>query len=185
MKSFTPVASPPVTRPTLNSLVDTNVLVYRHDPRDQDKQRRATELIESGIGSQSLCIAHQSVLEFVSVLSRPRKSLGDRPLLSLSDALLEAESLMRQLTVLFPSRAVVHTAMRGTTLYGLPWFDAQIWAIAEVHGLDQILSEDFQHGRHYGAVRVVNPFVQGLGVQELPAMYATRPVRIDSPGADP
>lgn len=86
------------------SLVDTNVLVYRFDPRDPAKQRRAT-------------------------------------------------------------------AMRGTAAYGLAWFDAQIWAVAEVYGLGELLSEDFQHGRHYGGVRAVNPFVEPGGVHELPALY--------------
>ena len=166
-------------------LVDTNVLVYRFDPRDRVKQARATDLLWAGIGSQSLCIAHQSILEFVSVVSKRRPSLGDRPLLSLAEALLEAESLMRQFTVLYPSADVLHTAMRGTTLYGLPCFDAQIWATADVFGLEEILSEDFQHGRHYGRVRVMNPFLQGAGVQELPALHDSGPKRIDSPRAAP
>lgn len=157
------------------SLVDTNVLVYRHDPRERSKQLRATELLEAGIGSDSLCIAHQSILEFVSVVSRPSPALADRSLMSLGEALLEAESLMRQFTVLFPSPDVLHTAIRGTMLYGLPWFDAQIWAMAEVNGLEEILSEDFQHGRHYGRVRVVNPFLRGPGVEELPALYGPGP----------
>jgi predicted nucleic acid-binding protein len=40
-------------------------------------------------------------------------------------------------------------------------------------GLDELLSEDFQHGRHYGSVRAVNPFWMASGrVSELPPMYA-------------
>jgi predicted nucleic acid-binding protein len=73
--------------------------------------------------------------------------------------------------VLYPTRDVLVTAMRGAAIYGLPWFDAQIWAIAEVHGLPEILSEDFQHGRHYGRVRAMNPFLMGTRVHELPALY--------------
>jgi predicted nucleic acid-binding protein len=41
----------------------------------------------------------------------------------------------------------------------LSWFDAHIWAYAEFYGLPEILSEDFQHGRLYGTVRSVNPFL--------------------------
>ena len=34
------------------------------------------------------------------------------------------------------------------------------------------LSEDFQHGRHYGGVRAVNPFLpKGNRLHELPALY--------------
>lgn len=44
-------------------------------------------------------------------------------------------------------------------MYGLSWFDAHLWAYAEYFGLDTLLSEDFQAGRIYGSVRIVDPFV--------------------------
>jgi hypothetical protein len=40
----------------------------------------------------------------------------------------------------------------------LPWFDAHLYA--EHYGLHEILSEDFEHGRRYGTVRIKNPFVE-------------------------
>ena len=153
------------------SLVDTNILVYRVDPRDPAKQRRATALLEAGIADRSLILAHQSVVEFVAATSRPLRGKGNPPLLPIAEALLEAEELMAQFDVLYPTRDVLVTALRGAAAYGLPWFDAQIRAIAEVNGLPEILSEDFQHGRHYGRVRVVNPFLAGTRVHELPALY--------------
>jgi predicted nucleic acid-binding protein len=33
-----------------------------------------------------------------------------------------------------------------------------MWAYAEHYGLPELLTEDLQHDRLYGAVRVVNPF---------------------------
>jgi len=153
------------------SLVDTNVLVYRFDPRDPLKQRRATELLEAGIAAQSLVVAHQSIVEFVAAVTRPQRPPGGAALMPLAQAVIEAEELMTQFDVLYPSRDVLVTAMRGTATYGLPWFDAQIWAVAEVHGLRELLSEDFQHGRYYGRVRMVNPFLEPGGVHELPALY--------------
>jgi predicted nucleic acid-binding protein len=42
--------------------------------------------------------------------------------------------------------------------YKLSWFDAHLWAYADERGLDPIWSEDFEHGRLYGRVRVENPF---------------------------
>lgn len=153
-------------------LVDTNILVYRVDPRDPVKQQRATRSLESGIAAESLCVSYQSIVEFVAATTRPLKALGGRALLPQRDALLEAEGLMRQTTVLYPSADVLTTGMRGMTMYGLSWFDALIWAAAEVHGVDELLSEDFQHGRHYGRVRAVNPLLDTQGVHELPALYA-------------
>lgn len=155
-------------------LVDTNILVYRVDPRDPVKQQRATWLIERGIAAESLCVSYQSIVEFVAATTRPLPGLGGRAMLPRQDALLEAESLMRQLAVLYPTPEVLTTGMRGMTMYGLAWFDALIWAAAEVHGVDELLSEDFQHGRHYGRVRAVNPLFDAEGVHELPALYTSR-----------
>ena len=152
-------------------LVDTNVLVYRFDPRDPLKQRRATELLEAGLQDRTLRLAHQSIVEFVAVTTRPLENLGGRTLMTVDEALFEAENLLRQWDVIYPTREVLSTAMRGMTHYRLPWFDAQIWAIAEVFGLRELLSEDFEHGRHYGRVREVDPFLAIPGVHELPAMY--------------
>ncbi len=154
------------------SLVDTNVLVYRFDPRDPGKQRTATKLLEDGIAAQSLVLSHQSIVELIAALTRPQRSLRGQTLMSLAEAMIEAEEMMAQFPVLYPTKQLLVTAMRGTAAYGLPWFDAQIWACAEVNGLPEILSEDFQHGRHYGSVRAVNPFASpGTGVHELPALY--------------
>lgn len=155
------------------SLVDTNVLVYRVDPRDPLKQQVAIEILREGLCADRLCIAHQSVLEFVAAVTRPQADLEGAPLLERVDALLEAEALLAEFPVLYPNRETLRTAIRGAATYGLHWFDAQLWACAEVNGLAEILSEDFQHGRHYGSVRVVNPFWVASGrVSELPAMYA-------------
>ena len=38
------------------------------------------------------------------------------------------------------------------------YWDALILAAAEINGCRWLLSEDFQHGRKYGTVQVVNPF---------------------------
>ena len=65
---------------------------------------------------------------------------------------------MAQFPVIYPDDAVLRTALRGAAAYGLSWFDAHMWAYAEVHGLEELVSEDFQHGRLYGTVTANNPF---------------------------
>ena len=42
--------------------------------------------------------------------------------------------------------------------YGTPWWDALVVAAAWETGCAYILSEDFQPGKKFGHVRVVNPF---------------------------
>ena len=139
------------------ALADTNLIVYRFDPRFPAKRRIATDLLASGLPNGSLRIAHQSIVEFVSASTKPQQ--GREPLLTMSEAIHEAEQLMATSAVIHPTDAVLRTAFRGAAVYRLSWFDAHLWAYAECNGLDEIWSEDFQHGRLYGTVRAVNPFV--------------------------
>jgi len=140
----------------MTALVDTNVLVYRFDPRFPAKQSAASELLRAGIADDSVRIAHQAVVEFMAAVSRPIDEAA--PLLDSADARREAEELLSQFEVLYPNAEVVRTALRGMAAYGLSWFDAHMWAYAEVFGLGELVSEDFQAGRLYGSVLVVNPF---------------------------
>lgn len=139
------------------ALVDTNILVYRFDPRFPDKQRVATDLLRDGIEHGTLRLPHQAVVEFVAVVTRPLA--GNEPLLDWAEATREAEEMLVQFDVLYPSEEIVRLALRGVAAYQLSWFDAHLWAYAEHYGHSELFSEDFQHDRTYGTVRVVNPFV--------------------------
>ena len=139
------------------SLIDTNVLVYRFDPRFPEKQAVAIRLLREGLRTDSVRIPHQAVLEFVAVVTRVR--IGTEPLLGEADARRETEELLDQFRILYPNAAVVRTALRGEAAYQLPLFDAHLWAYAECHGLAELISEDFEHGRLYGSVRARNPFL--------------------------
>jgi predicted nucleic acid-binding protein len=154
------------------SLIDTNVLVYRVDPRFPEKQRIARDLLRTGLAEETVALPHQAILEFVAVATRPRRDLNGASLLTPPQAFQEADELLRQFPVLYPDEEVLSTALRGAAAYRLSLFDAHLWAYAEVNGLPEILSEDFAHGRHYGAVRVTNPFLPTANsIHELPPMY--------------
>lgn len=139
------------------ALVDTNVLVYLFDPSEPTKQHAAAELLDQGLQLDSLRLAHQTVVEFIATVTRPRQ--GGKPLMSRSAALREAEELLTQFVILYPNEALVRTALRGAAAYQLSWYDAHMWAYAEYYGLSELYSEDFQHDRLYGTVRAVNPFL--------------------------
>jgi predicted nucleic acid-binding protein len=139
------------------SLVDTNILVYRFDWRFPEKQRIATQVLRVGIAEGSAFVPHQAIVEFVAVAGRSLE--GIEPLLDAAEARREAEELLSQFDVLYPDQELVRIALRGAAAYQLSWFDAHMWAYAERFGLAQLLSEDFEHGRLYGTVEVVNPFL--------------------------
>lgn len=138
------------------ALVDTNVLVYRFDDRFPEKRRIATDLLRRGIANDSIRIPHQAIVEFVAAVTRP---IRGHCILSLPMALREAEELFAQFTVLYPNEGMVRQAIRGCAAYQLSWFDAHIWSYAEYYGLQEVFTEDLQHDRMYGTVRIVNPFV--------------------------
>ena len=139
------------------ALVDTSVLVYVFDPADRRKQRIASQLLERGLREDTFRVPHQAVVEFVATVTRPRGS--GPPLLSKAAAYREAEEILAQFVILYPNEVLVRTALRGAAAYQLSWYDAHMWAYAEHYGLTELLSEDFEHGRLYGSVRAVNPFL--------------------------
>jgi predicted nucleic acid-binding protein len=140
------------------SLVDTNILVYRCDASDPAKQAAARELLRKGTAKDELRIPHQALVEFVNAVTKARA--GGRSLLPREEAWRQAEDLLHEFPVLYPNESVFRTALLGMAGYRLPWYDAHLWAYAEHFGLPEILSEDFEHGRRYGTVRVRNPFVE-------------------------
>lgn len=143
------------------SLVDTNILVYRCDPIDPEKRAKASDLLREGAAANELYLPHQALIEFVNAVTKPRAR--GRSLLSAEETWRQAEDLLNEFPVLYPNEKVFRTAMLGMAAYKLPWYDAHLWAYAEHYGLSELLSEDFEHGRRYGSVRVRNPFL-GAGI---------------------
>jgi len=137
-------------------LVDTNVLVYRFDARFPAKQKRATALLRQGILDESLVVPHQALVEFVAVVTRP--IIAGKPLLEIEDAHREVEDMLAQFPIIYPTENTLRTALRGAALYQMSWFDAHLWAYADEHQLDTLWSEDFEHGRLYGRVKIIDPF---------------------------
>lgn len=142
----------------MRTLLDTNVLVYRFDPRDVRKQAVATHLLRMELAANRAHLTHQNLLEFMAAVTRP-SGPGGRPLLEPAEAAWEVEELLRQFPVLYPEEGILRLAVRGWRTYGFSWFNAHLWSYAEWHGIDTLYSEDFQHDRLYGTVRVCNPFL--------------------------
>jgi predicted nucleic acid-binding protein len=151
------------------ALVDTNILVYRFDPRFPLKQERATELLRQGMVDRSIVLPYQSLVEFVAATTRPVAGKAKASLLSEEEAHREVDEMVAQFPVVYPTENTLRTALRGASLYKMSWFDALIWAYADEHGLDPLWSEDFQDGRLYGRVQVQNPF--RLAVHEPATRY--------------
>jgi predicted nucleic acid-binding protein len=104
-------------------LVDTNVLVYRHDPRFPAKQKAARDLLRRGVESGEARLPHQAVVELVAATTRPAHPDGS-PRLAPAEAREQAERLLAEVDVIYPDEGLVRLALRGAAAYGLSWFDA-------------------------------------------------------------
>jgi len=132
--------------------VDTNVLVYLFDVSAPLKQQRARSLVEAEVAGPSLVISTQVLQEFyVSVTRKLAKPLSP----------IEAEKAAHNLAALHVIELdtdVVLAAIRRSREQKLSLWDALIVEAALEGGCRVVLSEDLQHGRQFGPLRIENPF---------------------------
>jgi predicted nucleic acid-binding protein len=130
----------------VTAFFDTNVLVYTitADPRGGVARGR---LSDGGV------ISAQVLNEFVRVA---RKKLRlDWPIIEA--ALAELRALVDDVkpVALSTHEFAISLARRD----GLDIYDALILAAAIEAGCETLYSEDFQHGRRFGELTIVNPFL--------------------------
>ncbi len=135
--------------------VDTNVLLYSVDPSDSAKQARAWDwlecLWESGLGSLSWQVLHEF---YANALAKLRVS---RP---------EARGIVKGYSYWASTETtigMVERAWHWMDRAQLAYWDSLIVAAAERAGCGYLLSEDFQTGRRFGPLTVVNPFLHEPG----------------------
>jgi predicted nucleic acid-binding protein len=134
-------------------LVDTNVLVYAHDPRDRRKQERALEVFDRLIPDGHAVLSVQCLTEFFQAV---RRKIPEP--LSPQEALAQVERFIRSCQVFDLTPMTVIDGCRGSDSYSLSLWDALIWATARLNQVSFVLSEDFQDGLLLEGVRFLNPF---------------------------
>jgi predicted nucleic acid-binding protein len=131
---------------------DTNVLVYLFDADSPDKQARAREVLQASLERGVAVVSTQVLQEFFVTVTRKLA----RPLLP-----AEAESALRrlmELPVVQVDPDLILTAAVSARRDRISFWDALVLATASAADCGEVLSEDLQHGRSFGRVRVVNPF---------------------------
>lgn len=136
-------------------LVDTNVLVYAYDPTDSSKRSRATAILEQLGGSKRGAVSPQVLGEFFVTVTRKIPSP-----LTLEQAERSVTNYMRSWQMCALNGWTVLEAIQGVHRYRMSYWDALIWATAELNQIPVVLSEDFNDGSLLGGVRFVNPFAQ-------------------------
>ncbi len=135
---------------TVDSFLDTNILVYAAAGRgvEDRKRRRALDLISSerfGLSAQVLQEFYVTVTRKIQVPMTPTAAV---------DWIEQFEA--------FPCLAIdpslVKLAIEASERWQLSYWDGAIIAAAEALGARIVYSEDLSHGRQYGPVRVCDPF---------------------------
>lgn len=138
-------------------LVDSNVIVYPLDRRDPWKQARAREVLRRLEGTGSGALPAQALAELANVALR--KLIPPVPPRLV---LQQVESLTGAFPVHPLTAGVVREALRGVARWRLSYYDAQVWAVARIHSIAVVLSEDFTSGSTVDGVGFLNPFDPGL-----------------------
>ena len=138
-------------------LIDTNILVYAHDPRDYDKQRRALFVLDNLVRSERAVLSVQCLSEFFAVATRrlPEPMTAE-------EALAQVERFVRACRILDLTTQAALEGCRGVAQHGLSIWDALIWAVAKLNQVPYILTEDAEHGRFLEGVYFLNPFASAF-----------------------
>jgi predicted nucleic acid-binding protein len=130
--------------------VDTNVLVYAHDPEMGSKQSVAIELMarlaDSGAGAVSI----QVLIEFYSAATK-KLHMGIEEVVGVVQNL-------RLWTIHRPDHADILRAAALQRQFQISWFDSLILNSALELGCSTLWTEDFNHGQRYSSLTVRNPF---------------------------
>lgn len=132
------------------NVVDTNILIYIHDPRDKRKQTLAGQLVASLIDGVLLW---QVACEFVAA-SRKLAPFGFTP----EQAWREVRRLRSLWTTKLPSWEMMEHAEELLTNYKLSFWDAMIVAACLESGATRLYSEDFDNSAAATGLEIVNPF---------------------------
>jgi predicted nucleic acid-binding protein len=134
--------------------LDTNIFVYSFDQSAPQKAARAEQLIRTALASQQGVISYQVVQEFLNVaLKRFAQPMHA------ADATLYLGTVFRPMLRVHSSAALFAQALGLHGEHGLSWYDALIVAAALEAGCTRLYSEDLQHGRRFGGLRIENPFL--------------------------
>jgi len=134
------------------TFVDTNVLAYAHDKSETRRQPIARALLDSLWTSRTGLLSTQILQEFYVVATRK----FDPPM---------SRRAAREIVALYGTWPVVQvdvvlilTASQLEERHRLSFWDALVIEAARVGGAARLVTEDLQHGRRIGGVRIEDPF---------------------------
>jgi predicted nucleic acid-binding protein len=130
--------------------IDTNVLLYAHDKSDPVKRAQARKWLASLWEGSRGAVSWQVLQEFY--FNALRKFAVP------ADAARDLVKLMAQWNPPDVTITLIERAWYWTDQAQVPFWDAMIVAAAERMRCRYLLTEDFQIGRQFDFITVLNPF---------------------------
>jgi predicted nucleic acid-binding protein len=136
--------------------VDTNILIYAHNPRAGQKHERARRLIEH-LWSTGEGVLSTQILQELCINLR-RKVAHALP----TDEIrrLVRDYLSWEIVVNTPDSVI--EALEIEAHYKISFWDALVMQAAETSGAAVLYSEDLATGQSYGTIKVVNPLTDSF-----------------------
>ncbi len=134
--------------------LDSNILLYGFDPAEPRKQRIARMLVDGAVHEGRGVISSQVCQEFCNVMLH--KLAVPVPARDLEDYL---ESSIYPLIRVLPSPRLFAEALAIHQQTQYRFYDSLIVAAALESGVPTLYSEDLQHDRAIGNLRILNPFL--------------------------
>ncbi len=134
--------------------VDTNVLLYAHDPRDPNKRAAASTWLSHCWATRTGRISTQVLNELYVNLRKAAPTM----------ALPAARALVLRYRSWQPWPVDDVTVDRAWALqdrFQFSYWDALMVAAAQQQGCAMVLTEDLQHGLRVDQLRIVSPFLAG------------------------
>ncbi|HOX17067.1 MAG TPA: PIN domain-containing protein [Spirochaetales bacterium] len=133
--------------------LDTNVVVYTFDASEPAKRERARALMRKALDGRRGAVSWQVVQEFANLALRKFA----RPLTPAACSAYLRAALF-PICAVWPSPALMESALDVHALSGWHWYDSLIVASALEAGCGILYSEDLQAGRRIRGLEIRNPF---------------------------
>lgn len=132
--------------------IDTNILLYAIDQRNAEKSEMARRLIDGLSSREAIVISPQVINEYCNVI---RAKFRHIPIAEVQTMIKSMESWCTAET----SAATALAALDLQTQMHVRFYDAVLLASARAARCTHFLSEDLQHDRLIGDMRILNPFM--------------------------
>lgn len=136
---------------TARVFVDTNILIYARDLRENEKRPVAQAWLEALARRRALLTNLQVLNEFSQWLMRNERAAA-------LETIRQEISLLAEYGHEPLDADDVERAWEVRDALGYQWFDCLLVASAANAGCTHFLSEDMGHETRYGSLTIINPF---------------------------